>query len=223
MEADRLKILYDHYKETYSLITVQNKLRDKLFVYLLVALTFMFLQIDTVGKVTDIGTKLTEKFLGVSLSLSPEFITGMLWFIILSLVIKYAQTLVYIEKQYDYIHTLEASIDREVGNSKVFSREGHSYLNNYPKFSTWVWLIYTVFFPIMLLLILGYKIFTEFISGFSTTFVIDSVLCLMIFISMFLYLILIHKRDKSQDLKSKEQIESEHMCNEICADQRIKK
>ncbi len=217
MEADRLKILYDHYKETYSLITVQNKLRDKLFVYLLVALTFMFLQIDTVGKVTDIGTKLTEKFLGVSLSLSPEFITGMLWFIILSLVIKYAQTLVYIEKQYDYIHTLEVSIDREVGNSKVFSREGHSYLNNYPKFSTWVWLIYTVFFPIMLLLILGYKIFTEVTLGFSTALVIDSVLCLMIFISMFLYLVLIHKKDKSKDLRSKEEVEAEQICNEICS------
>jgi hypothetical protein len=196
VDIEKLNILYDHYKETFSLISISNKLRDKLFIYLLIALSFMFLQINSVKEINDIGLKLAEKYLGVSLSLSPEFISGMFWFITLSLVIKYAQTLVYIEKQYDYIHKLESTIDNEIGNNKVFSREGFSYLNNYPKFSTWVWIIYTIVFPIMLLLILGYKICMEYKVGITTSFIVNAIICSMIYISMILYLIKIHKSNE---------------------------
>ena len=192
MDSEKLNLLYDHYKDTFSLITAQNKLRDKLFIYLLIAITFMFLQINAVEQINDIGIKLAEKFLGVSLSLSPEFIGGMFWFVTLSLVIKYAQTLVSIEKQYDYIHKLESKIDNEYGDTKIFSREGHSYLDNYPKFSSWVWILYTMIFPAILLIVLGYKIYTEYNGVFTTPFIINGTFCAMAYISIILYLLLIH-------------------------------
>lgn len=198
MENEKLEILYDHYKETYSLITTFNKLRDKLFIYLLISLTFMFLQIDSVNTVNNIGVKLAEKFLGVSLVLSPTFILGMFWFVTLSLVIRYAQTLVYIEKQYDYIHNLESTIDKDFGDSKIFSREGHSYLNNYPKFSKWVWILYTIIFPIILFLVLSYKIYMEYTGAITLSYSINCVMCGMIFISLFLYLKLIHGKSPSE-------------------------
>jgi len=40
MKLGKLNILYAHYKETYKIIVSRNTLRDKLFVYLLIALTF---------------------------------------------------------------------------------------------------------------------------------------------------------------------------------------
>jgi len=199
MDSTKINILYDHYKETYKIIVSQNTLRDKLFVYLLIALTFMFLQINAVDKINDIGLKLAEKFLGVSLSLSTEFISTMFWFITLSLVIKYAKTLVYIEKQYDYIHELESRIDKEISNDKLFSREGFSYLNNYPKFSNWVWALYTVVFPVTLLGLLSFKICTEYKLGFDTPLLINSIFYIMIVVSVVLYMIKIHFSDNSND------------------------
>jgi len=192
MNPEKFNILYDHYKDTFSIITAQNKLRDKLFIYLLIVITFMFLQINAVKQVNDIGVKLAEKFLGVSLSFSPEFIIGMFWFITLSLIIKYAQTLVYLEKQYDYIHKLESNIDKEYKNSKIFSRESHSYLDNYPMFSNWVSFIYRIAFPTILLIILGYKIYTEYTGEITIPFIINGVFCAMIYVSILLYMLLIH-------------------------------
>lgn len=199
MDSTKLNILYDHYKETYKIIVVQNSLRDKLFIYLLIALTFMFLQISAVDKMNNIGLELAEKFLGVSLSLSPEFLSAMFWFITLSLVIKYAQTLVYIEKQYDYIHELESGIDKKIEDNKLFSREGYSYLNNYPKFSNWVWILYTIVFPIVLLGVLSFKICNEFMSGFTISLVLNITFYGMIVISVVLYMIKIHSKKESTE------------------------
>lgn len=202
MDSTKINILYDHYKETYKIIVSQNALRDKLFIYLLIALTFMFLQISAVDKMNDIGLQLAEKFLGVSLLLSPEFLSAMFWFITLSLVIKYAQTLVYIEKQYDYIHELEAGIDKEIEDNKLFSREWYFYLNNYPKFSSWVWVLYTIIFPIVLIGVLSFKIYNEYISGFSISLMLNSTFYGMTVISVVLYMIKIHCKKESSEESS---------------------
>ncbi len=70
------------------------------------------------------------------------------------------QTVVFIERQYKYIHQTEEHLNNLLGE-EIVAREGKYYLSKYPLFSDWAWTSYTIIFPSLLIMISLYKILEE--------------------------------------------------------------
>lgn len=193
MDKDKLQILHEHYKDTFLYIQQNIKLRDKLLLLILGVITLMLFQIYSPVQSGEAVSLFITKHLELKSLIAIEFLGSLIWFVLLSLVVRYFQTVVHIERQYSYIHCIEDLISPCYEN-KAFNREGKAYLTNYPLFSTWTWILYTMIFPILLLIVLVVKIIGEIhaVKGFSWLLNINIVIFLSVVVSTFLYLLLIH-------------------------------
>lgn len=145
---DKIELLYDHYKEIFSIIK------------------------DTI-------------------------IQSFLWLVLLYLTMRYYQTTIHIEKQYNCIYSIKSDIS-SIGQIK-FDRESGNYLSNYPKMSDFVDLLYKWVFPIIYCLIICYKIITEYItSKFSLLLVLNTVLFISCFVLTILYLVFLNSKKMIQ-------------------------
>lgn len=193
MQEHKLSLLHDHYKDTYANIQNYLRLRDRLFAYVLVVVTLMLFQIySPLGSAAAISEVLTKK-LELKTPIDISFLSSIIWFTLLSLVVRYYQTVVLIERQYDYIHNLEDQLCPEY-DGKAFTREGKCYLMRYPLFLKWVWILYTIVFPILLLLVVVIKIIgeikhTEYIS---VLLCVNAAIALSIILSSLFYILLVH-------------------------------
>ena len=117
---------------------------------------------------------------------------------LLSVVIKYFQSVVFIERQYTYLHSLEDNLSSEY-NGQAFTREGKSYLSNYPAFLNWASFLYTMLFPAILAVVTTSKIVSEYRQyGYSEVLLWFNVLIyIFIMISLGLYLYGIHFKPKN--------------------------
>lgn len=112
--------------------------------------------------------------------------------LILGTTIKYFQMCLNIEKQYEYIHKLEAKINT-IANEKLITREGFSYLQEYPLLSALIHRMYTLFLPIGLILSMLSKFYTICKNGIN---LIDSLNIIIVFLIMFctfLYLLFTYR------------------------------
>jgi hypothetical protein len=107
-----------------------------------------------------------------------------------------------VERQYSYIHKVEEKLNKELGE-KVITREGEDYLYKYPLFSNWMGLLYTIVFPLLLLVISGTKIVTELRHDWSINLFLDCTFFLLLAISIILYLIMLHFKFKTNELDQK--------------------
>lgn len=199
MDSNHTSILYDHYKDTCSTIGESVKRRDRLMLFVILALAFFALQtiFPTVSN-TAVNDFLNFKF-GLTLKLDLSVIGNIVWFLLLIFTLRYFQVAVFIERQYKYIHYLEEKLNHEAGK-ELITREGKSYLHQYPIFSDWMWLLYTVIFPLLLLGVAVGKIVSELSNvctfGWSLGLVLNSIAFLLLGVSIVLYLIMIHKKPK---------------------------
>ena len=152
MEEKKLEVLHDHYKDTFAHLRSYIKLRDRLFFYLLVVVGIFLFEMaapQTAG--LAIG-EVMEKKLGVTQPMDLSFMTSLLWCVVLGLTLRYYQNVVLIERQYRYIHSLERELSEHFPGA-AFTREGKSYLNNYPWLSRWANALYRFVFPSLLVFI----------------------------------------------------------------------
>jgi len=193
MEDAKLQILHDHYKDTFFYIQEYIKLRDRLFLFILVVVTFMLFQLYSPVSAGEAVSHFITKKLELKSPIDITFIGSIIWFGLLSLVVRYFQTVVHIERQYKYIHQLEEQLSSEYVN-KVFTREGKTYLNNYPVFSNWAWILYTIVFPALLGALVIFKINREIWQAGSISLLIsvNSAIALFIVLSILFYLLLVH-------------------------------
>lgn len=194
-EDARVEVLHAHYVDTFGHIRNALSQRDRLFAYIVVAVTVMLLQV-VAPEDTDaaLGRMISEK-LGLSGTLSLSVLGTVIWFALLGLVIRYFQSVIYIERQYVYIHSLEELLAANYGGS-AFTREGKSYLSDYPLFSKWTWALYTIVFPSLLVVVLALKLVTEFCraSQHGWLFAFDALTFGAIGVSVALYLVSLHRR-----------------------------
>ncbi len=193
-----IEIYYDHYKDTFTYLREYLKQRDKYFMYCVILLTLVFinsmLPIDF-----EIATKdFIKNKVGLEKFNNLKVINSLLLFILLSMVIKYFQINVLIERQYKYLHHIEKKLSKNLKEFNIF-REGKSYLNNYPFFSRIVHRIYTIIFPVLLIILLIIK-WTGYFSSYSefkllTFFSLDTIIIWCIIILTLFYLIWIHFKD----------------------------
>ena len=195
----KLEILNDHYKDTFSHILNYLKRRDRLFFYLLVVLTIMFLQVVDPDESENILSGWVKKNIGEGIVINISFIDGVIWFVLLSLVLKYCQTTVLIERQYAYLHKLEGELSFFSQSGIAFTREGKSYLKSYPKLSDWAHWLYTWGFPALLLVFVTLKLAIEFPgkNQISVAWGFSLIFCLMIWVTAILYLIFRLPKEKS--------------------------
>ncbi len=195
MDTDKLQILSEHYSHTFDFLQTHLKKRDNLFITVLLLLAVMLFQLYTPAEASNLIAQLIAKNLDISVEIDFLYIQSIIWFALLSVVIKYFQSVIFIERQYDYLHGLEEQLSSEY-NGSIFTREGQSYLNNYPKFLNWASFLYTVLFPAILAAITTSKIVSEYRQYcLNEVLVIFNILIyLFIAISLILYLYGIHSK-----------------------------
>lgn len=116
-------------------------------------------------------------------------LVGTIWAFTLATTLRYCQVSTSVERQYDYLHTLEDCISQEFGKSGIYEREGRAYLEDYPAFSHWAWINYVYIFPLLAILVTISLVATEWLSLSSGWFykTLDTLLALTIIVTFFLY------------------------------------
>ena len=191
-EDVKFEVLNDHYKDTFLNIKDSIKLRDRFFFCVLVTITPMLYQIYSPQNAGDAISDLVAQILKLQNSIDLSFISSLLWFTLLGIVVRYFQMVVYIERQYDYIHRLEAQLNEYFNDTTSFTREGKFYLDSYPEFSNWVWFLYTIVFPIMLVIFIMIKVINDWNIFPLATTIINSLIAIAIIISIALYICMVH-------------------------------
>ena len=193
LDDAKLDVLAGHYSETSELIQVSLKKRDRLFAGVLLILFVMLFQLYAPSESTAFFSELMAEKMGASEGINFIYIQSAIWFVLLAVTIKYFQTVVFGERQYDYIHSLEETISAEYGG-QAFTREGSSYLEDYPAFSKWTSFLYTVLFPAILVIVSAAKIVNEFrVFGRSELLVwFNALMFLFLLISVGLYIKMLH-------------------------------
>ncbi len=188
---DKTELLYDHYKETFSRIKESLNDRNHFFVMVFIVIAVQFLFATSADTISAVIVSLIQEKYKIDISAQMSIIQSLLWLILLYLTMRYYQINVYVERQYNYIHSLEKDIAKEVDIK--FDREGGDYLSNYPKMNSFMDILYKWIFPIIYCLIICFKIIIEYIaSKFSLLLVLNTILFASCFVLTILYLIFLH-------------------------------
>jgi hypothetical protein len=192
LEDAQREILHDHYKESFQYIRERERLRDRLFLFLIVLYTLLAVQIQYPRKFD--GTVETINLIGIEVDVSslplPAFLSAT-WVFVLAITLRYCQTSITVERQYDYLHKLEEALSPEFGG-ELYRREGRAYDDQYPAFSSWAWRFYTVVLPMIAIGATGVLIYEE-VEGLSYPLpnqLLDLGIALYVVVSFFLFRVL---------------------------------
>ena len=193
-EDAKLEALNQHYQNTFTGIQQYLRIRDTFFFLILLISSFMLFQMASPREAGNAITEFIAKKLAIEQRMDISFISAIIWFSLLMLTVRYYQTVVHIERQYNYISRLEKHLS-SLYDGKLFTRESKSYLEKYPWFSDWAWGLYTIVFPILLSGLVTVKLWTEFsvlLCPLSFWFWADAVMWLCLIISTGLYMVMLH-------------------------------
>ena len=200
MDSEKITLLAGHYKDTFDFQKENLKKRDRLFLLSLISTCLMLFIIYTPSEAFSLMSDFLKSKFSLQSNINLLFMQSIIWFSMLAVVIKYFQAVIFIDRQYSYLHKIEAIISPAF-ESQSFNREGKSYLNDYPKFLNWAGFLYTLIFPIILLVVSSIKIITEFISFGSKEPLIYFDLCAFVFmlISIVLYQYEMHVKNNKKN------------------------
>jgi hypothetical protein len=161
-DSPRLEVLHDHYKESFSYIRERERERDRLFLILIALFALLALEIqypinfgDAVGTLTFLGIELNVGALPL-----PAFLIAT-WVTVLVITLRYCQASTNVERQYEYLHTLEDKISAELSDDELYRREGRAYKSEYPLFSWWAYRFYVVVLPVIAIIATSVLIYQE--------------------------------------------------------------
>ncbi len=195
MEEAKFNNLCSHYKDSFDIHRTTIKQRDTLFYGLLVILAVFTLQLSSADTVATIVNEYIAKVSGIKVGNNIDFISTLMWLLLLGFSTRYFQIVLEIERQYGYLHSLEEQLNNYYPDTLAFTREGKSYLSKYPLFSNWVWLLYTLFFPFLIVFSVIAKITSEIstINSIGFNQIVDFVCYLIIGTSAILYVYRLHE------------------------------
>ncbi len=199
MPTDPTSILYDHYKDTCSIIGDAVKRRDRAMLFVIIAAGFFAFQTIFPSAADHAVTDYLSFKFGLTLQINLSIIGNIVWLLVLLFTLRYFQTAVFVERQYTYLHQLEDKLNSAIGQNLV-TREGKSYLATYPWFSDWMWMLYTIIFPTLLFFVTCMKISGEWLqvagNGYSFGLLLNTGLFLLLTISIALYVGMLHLKKK---------------------------
>jgi hypothetical protein len=188
---DALEIIYDHYKDTFTLIKDSEKERNKIFIILCLLITGLYLLAIEPNSLYQVLRDLVKEYGKTNINFSIAIVQSLLWIVMLFYSMRYFQINSYIERQYNYLHIIEEEINEKI--KFTFSREGKGYLDKYPMVLNLIYFIYTWVFPVIYMGIVLYKIILEWTSIHNIRVVMfDSLIAGCIILASFLYILLLH-------------------------------
>lgn len=167
-EDTKLIVLNDHYNNTVANFKKLGKSREWNFIAILVLLGIMAFQYVSPSQSQSVLVQAAQKKLEIDAAISINVISSLVWFALLYVAIRYFQTVINIEKQYNYTHQLENRLASHY-EGKAFTREGKAYLNNYAIFSDWVHIVYWYIFPVLFTAVITVKIVGEWTAKNQNT------------------------------------------------------
>ncbi len=199
---NKIEILYNHYKESNTLIKNAQEERNKLFKYLCLAILFNLIFLIYPDEIIDILNQFFNNNYSITISITYIIIQSSCWILITYLLIQYLHKNIYVERQYTYLKKLEEEIGNEL-KTKVFNRESNNYLNNYPLILNVLDFFYKWFLPIAIILINGIKLYYEYVNKVCLFLKITDTLCFsFIFLLIVLYLKMLHFDNKKINNKN---------------------
>ncbi|MDC9724196.1 MAG: hypothetical protein PSN34_15710 [Urechidicola sp.] len=199
-----LEIYYDHYKDSFSYLRQYLKQRDKYFMYSVILLSLVFFNSMLPTDFEIISKEIIKNKIGIEEFGNLKLINSFLLFSLLSIVIKYFQINLLIERQYSYLHHIEKRLSFKLKEFNIF-REGKAYLNQYPIFGNIVHRVYTIGFPFLLIILLLIKWRASFLAEFKLVsfFSFDTIVIWLTIILTLFYLLWIHFKDFNSCKKKK--------------------
>lgn len=195
---EKLDTYYDHYKESCSFCQTAQSHRNRSFVYLCVLEAFSFMLVKNPDFICALLNDVARKELETTILFSNCILQTLVWVLIAYVLVRYVQDVLYVERQYKYLNTLEKKISQlleETDDKNIFTREGDYYLNNYPMVLNFIDLFYKILAPILFSAINIMHIVQEWNSGITrAVFIFDIVLCVAIFVITWFYFFEIHDK-----------------------------
>lgn len=148
MTAENLGILHEHYRDSCGVMQAHRIARDRYFYLVLAVQAITLYDLAAPADFASTMAALLQAQLELSIAPNLSYIRSLIWFLLLGLTVRYGQSAINVERQYEYVHRLEAILNKQVGEG--FSREGAAYLSNYPPFLQWAHTLYTIVFPLLL-------------------------------------------------------------------------
>lgn len=193
---DANELIYNHYTETCEIQRNSTKERNKLFIFLCLIIGLQYLlMISNDATVFSINSLLKEKW-SIDFTFSATIIQCVCWIFFLYVSMRYIQSNVYIERQYNYIHNIEEKLSNN--DNILVEREGKAYLDDYPFVSNYIDFIYKWVMPIVFVITASLKIILEIINFYNfLALTFDIVLAILVIILWVAYLIFLHKKKNS--------------------------
>lgn len=196
-DEKKIEILYDHYKDTFENQKISLRKRNSYTLICLGIIALLSFQMYNPNQSNIISNELIKKNIG-NITIDFSYINNVLTFSLLWVTMMYYQINLHIERIYRYIQEVEEKLTNEMTPFEI-SREGKTYLDHYPWLSELVHKIYSIGFPLVLILVAIIKWTAEknqFIEPFkSGNFWLDTIFLFGILLTSILYITNRHFND----------------------------
>lgn len=211
MKEKIIELYYDHYKDTFENLKVYIQRRNYYTIIILCFAIILSFQITNPEKTNEISNELIKKNIG-EIKIDFKHISNILHFALLWVVILYYQIIFLIEKHYKYIHDIEETLSQELAPLEI-RREGKNYLDHYPWLSSVVDKIYTILFPVSLIIMSVIKWHSEYImvNQIDTSFFLSSIFLFGIVLTSILYISNRHFNDFNKKPENNTKSSSKNM------------
>jgi hypothetical protein len=193
LDEVKLEILHKHYEDSCSVMGAFRSQRDAYFTRILLLLMLVLYDFYSSRDFGLLVSDLIRQKGGIPDVPDLHYLSTLLWFALLGITVRYCQSAVHLNRQYEYLHGLERQLAPVFGGV-AFTREGEAYLASYPIFSSWAHNLYTIAFPVMLGMVAfgrGYRELLIVSSG-STIVIVDVLISIAMLITMVLYVHVLH-------------------------------
>jgi len=126
---------------------------------------YFFVEFNSTQSIT-VANKLVKDKIGDSIVINYSLLVTAILLAILIATMKYFQICLYIEKQYHYIHSIEEKLNT-ISADALITREGYSYLKEYPLLPALIYRIYNLFLPLGIIISMHIKVYFLCISQAS--------------------------------------------------------
>ena len=146
--------------------------------------------------VIELFNKGIKSYLEITLPFEIHILQTLLWVLVIYVLIRYIQDVLYIERQYGYLEKLEKEIDCILGKRKIFCREGLAYRDEYPMVLNIITLFYKTMMPLLFTGINTVRIIIEWRTAKVVTIslVCDTILYTAIFVIIWFFFFEMHPK-----------------------------
>jgi hypothetical protein len=193
IDDSKIQILHEHYKETAALLQSYRQTRDRQFYMTLATIAVVMFDAYTPRDFATVLSDVLKKALDTPAAPNLSYVRTLIWFLLLGVTVRYCQTVVLMERQYKYIHTLEVQLATHF-KGVTFTREGKAYNEQYPAFAAWAHFLYTLVFPAAMLWVVAVRTVRQ-LPGWppwSTLTWLDFFIGIAICATLALYLLAVH-------------------------------